>query len=69
MVALFWERLGYDYLGNRIDRDNCNIEPELGENTVTVWLNPPDISPIPSPDCFSTGSCCDCCGVIFARRD
>ena len=29
VVALFRERLGYDYLGDRIDRDNRNIEPDL----------------------------------------
>ena len=34
VVALFRERLGYDYLGSRIDRDNRNIEPEL----LTAWL-------------------------------
>ncbi len=34
VVALFRERLGYDYLGNRIDRDNRNIEPEL----LSAWL-------------------------------
>ncbi len=34
VVALFRERLNYDYLGNRIDRDNRNIDPEL----LTAWL-------------------------------
>ena len=34
VVALFRERLNYDYLGNRIDRVNRNIEPEL----LTAWL-------------------------------
>jgi type I restriction enzyme R subunit len=34
VVALFRERLGYGFLGNRIDRDNRNIEPEL----LTFWL-------------------------------
>jgi len=35
VVALFRDRLGYDYLGNRIDRpDNANIEPDL----LRAWL-------------------------------
>ncbi|OGS76990.1 MAG: hypothetical protein A2Z94_02825 [Gallionellales bacterium GWA2_55_18] len=40
VVALFRERLGYDYLGNWIDRDgfegkgNRNVEPEL----LRAWL-------------------------------
>ena len=35
VVALFHERLGYDYLGNWIDRpDNANIETEY----LTAWL-------------------------------
>ncbi|WP_114970258.1 HsdR family type I site-specific deoxyribonuclease [Rhodoferax ferrireducens] len=34
IVALFQERLGYDYLGNHIERDNRNIEPAL----LTAWL-------------------------------
>ncbi len=34
LVALFQQRLGYDYLGNWIDRDNRNIEPKL----LTAWL-------------------------------
>jgi type I restriction enzyme R subunit len=34
VVALFCGQLGYDYLGNRIDRDNRNIEPEL----LRAWL-------------------------------
>ena len=34
VVALFRERLGYDYLGDRHDRDNTNIEPEL----LRAWL-------------------------------
>ena len=35
VVALFRERLGYDYLGNWIDRPgNANIEPEL----LRAWL-------------------------------
>jgi type I restriction enzyme, R subunit len=29
VVALFQQRLGYDYLGNQIDKDNRNIEPNL----------------------------------------
>lgn len=35
VVALFQERLGYAYLGNRIDRDNRNMEPDL----LTAWLS------------------------------
>jgi len=34
VVALFRDRLGYGYLGNQIDRDNRNIEPEL----LHAWL-------------------------------
>jgi type I restriction enzyme R subunit len=34
IVALFQQRLGYDYLGNRMDSDNRNIEPKL----LTAWL-------------------------------
>jgi type I restriction enzyme R subunit len=34
IVALFQERLGYDYLGDSTDRDNRNIEPAL----LTAWL-------------------------------
>ena len=34
IVALFQQRLGYDYLGDRTDRDNRNIEPKL----LTAWL-------------------------------
>lgn len=34
VVALFQHRLGYDYLGDRQDRDNRNIEPKL----LTAWL-------------------------------
>ncbi len=34
VVALFRDRLKYDYLGNWIDRDNRNIEPEL----LRAWL-------------------------------
>ena len=34
IVALFQERLGYDYLGDSADRDNRNIEPVL----LTAWL-------------------------------
>ena len=29
IVMLFKERLGYDYLGDRSDLDNRNIEPKL----------------------------------------
>ncbi len=35
VVALFRERLGYDYLGDLIDRDNSNIEPALLQR----WLD------------------------------
>lgn len=34
IVTLFRDRLDYAYLGNRIDRDNRNIEPEL----LRAWL-------------------------------
>ena len=34
IVALFQQRLGYDYLGNQIEQDNRNIEPKL----LTAWL-------------------------------
>ena len=34
IVALFRERLCYGFVGNRIDLDNRNIEPEL----LTSWL-------------------------------
>ena len=34
IVSLFQQRLGYDYLGNQIERDNRNIEPKL----LTAWL-------------------------------
>ena len=34
IVALFQERLSYDYLGNQIDSDNRNIETNL----LTAWL-------------------------------
>ncbi len=34
IVALFHQRLGYDYLGDNTDRDNRNIEPQL----LTAWL-------------------------------
>ena len=40
VVALFQDRLGYGYLGNRIDRDNRNIEPEL----LTSWLKQQGVS-------------------------
>ena len=40
IVALFQERLHYDYLGNWIDRDNRNIEPEL----LTTWLKQQGVS-------------------------
>lgn len=34
IVALFQERLGYDYLGNQIDSDSRSIETKL----LTTWL-------------------------------
>ena len=34
IVALFQQRLGYDYLGEKNDRDNRNIESKL----LTAWL-------------------------------
>ena len=34
IVALFQQRLGYDYLGDNTDRGNRNIEPTL----LTAWL-------------------------------
>ena len=34
IVALFQQRLGYDYLGDKSDLDNRNIEPKL----LTTWL-------------------------------
>ena len=34
IVALFQQRLGYDYLGDKADLDNRNIEPKL----LTAWL-------------------------------
>ncbi|TFG36033.1 MAG: hypothetical protein E4H46_04190 [Desulfobacterales bacterium] len=34
MVALFRDRLLYDYLGGMIDQENRNIDPAL----LTVWL-------------------------------
>ncbi len=40
VVALFQERLGYDYLGNWTDQDNRNIEPDL----LTVWLSKQGVS-------------------------
>jgi len=40
VVALFRDRLGYGYLGDRIDLDNRNIEPEL----LTAWLQGRGIS-------------------------
>jgi type I restriction enzyme, R subunit len=40
VVALFHERLRYDYLGNWIDRDNRNIELEL----LTSWLKKRGVS-------------------------
>ncbi len=40
VVALFHERLRYDYLGNWIDRDNRNIERGL----LTTWLKQRGVS-------------------------
>jgi|SRR5471030_5032 len=40
IVALFQERLGYDYLGNKIDGDNRNIATKL----LTAWLEKQGIS-------------------------
>jgi type I restriction enzyme, R subunit len=40
IVALFQQRLGYDYLGDRNDRDNRNIEPKL----LTAWLTRQGVS-------------------------
>ncbi|MEO9079691.1 MAG: type I restriction endonuclease, partial [Rhodanobacter sp.] len=40
VVALFRDRLGYDYLGDRHDRDNANIEPEL----LRLWLQKQGVS-------------------------
>jgi type I restriction enzyme R subunit len=40
IVALFQERLGYDYLGNQIDGDNRNI----GTKLLTTWLSKQGVS-------------------------
>ena len=40
IVALFQQRLGYDYLGAWQDRDNRNIEPQL----LTDWLSKQGVS-------------------------
>src|SRR5665647_256932 len=40
IVALFQRRLGYDYLGDRTDLDNRNIEPKL----LTAWLTQQGVS-------------------------
>ena len=40
IVTLFKERLGYDYLGDRSDLDNRNIEPRL----LTAWLSKQGVS-------------------------
>lgn len=40
IVAFFRERLGYAHLGNRIARDNRNIEPEL----LSAWLKQRGVS-------------------------
>lgn len=42
VVALFRDRLQYDHLGNWIDRDNRNIEPEI----LTAWLKKRGVSDI-----------------------
>ena len=40
VVALFRDRLGYDYLGDWIDRDNRNIEQDL----LRAWLKKQGVS-------------------------
>ncbi|NCS61566.1 MAG: HsdR family type I site-specific deoxyribonuclease, partial [Rhodoferax sp.] len=40
IVALFQQRLGYDYLENQIDSDNRNIEPKL----LSSWLTRQGVS-------------------------
>lgn len=40
VVALFRDRLGYDYLGDRTDLDNSNIEQTL----LKAWLNQQGVS-------------------------
>lgn len=40
IVALFQARLGYDYLGNHIERENTNIETAL----LTAWLEKQGVS-------------------------
>lgn len=40
IVALFQARLGYDYLGNHIERENTNIETGL----LTAWLEKQGVS-------------------------
>ena len=40
IVALFQQRLGYDYLGDKHELDNSNIEPKL----LTGWLNKQGVS-------------------------
>ena len=40
VVALFRDRLNYDYLGDKTDRDNRNIEPEL----LRAWLEKQGVS-------------------------
>ena len=42
VVALFRDRLHYDYLGDKTELDNLNIEPEL----LTAWLQKQKISDI-----------------------
>jgi type I restriction enzyme R subunit len=40
VVALFRERLHYDYLGDKTELDNLNIEPEL----LAAWLKKQKVS-------------------------
>ena len=40
IVALFQDRLGYEYLGNQIDGDSRNIDTKL----LTAWLGKQDVS-------------------------
>ena len=42
VVALFRERLHYDYLGNCADQDNRNIDVGL----LTAWLAQQGVSPV-----------------------
>lgn len=40
VVALFRDRLHYDYLGDKTELDNLNIEPEL----LAAWLKKQQVS-------------------------